>query len=137
MYLLNKNQNKFKICNVIRKLLLQDKTIQLLVGNRIYPIISIEQAGQGSFIVYQRESYSHQMTKQGIYQETADVFVTAVSSDYDESQAIAEAIYMCLQDVYNYTDEETGMIINRINMIDSTEDYAADRYIQVLKFNIQ
>lgn len=137
MYILSKEQNKFKVCNVVRDILLKDNTIQLLVGNRIYPIMAIEGVGEGPFIVYQRSSYQHNRTKQGIYEEIAEVFIIAISSDYDESQELAERIYLCLQDITKYVDDKTGMIINHIDLIDSTEEYAADRYIQVLKFRIE
>lgn len=137
MYITDKENTKFKVCNTIRKFLLANKTIQLLVGNRIFPIISIEQAGQGDFIVYQRESYSQMKTKQGIYDQQCTVFISCVSSSYDTSQEIAEQVYLTLQDVYNYVDPDNGVIINSIDLEDSTEDYAADRYLQVLKFRIQ
>jgi hypothetical protein len=137
MYITDKENTKFKVCNRIRKFLLENKTIQMLVGNRIFPIISIEQAGQGDFIVYQRESYSQMKTKQGIYDQQCTVFITCVSSDYDTSQEIAEQVYLTLQNVYNYIDQDNGIIINQIDLEDSTEDYAADRYLQVLKFRIQ
>ena len=137
MYITDKENTKFKVCNTIRKFLLENKTIQMLVGNRIFPIISIEQAGQGDFIVYQRESYSQMKTKQGIYDQQCTVFITCVSSDYDTSQEIAEQVYLTLQNVYNYIDQDNGIIINQIDLEDSTEDYAADRYLQVLKFRIQ
>lgn len=137
MYITGKNNTKFKVCNTIRKFLMNNETIKLLVGNRIFPIISIEGAGQGDFIVYQRESYSQMKTKQGIYDQQCSIFITCVSSDYDTSQEIAEQVYLCLQDIYNYQDPDNGVIINHIDLEDSTEDYAADRYLQVLKFRIQ
>jgi len=135
-YIMNKKDTKFRVCNVIRKFLLENKTLQLLIGNRIYPIISIEAAGDGDCILYARESYSQARTKQGIYEQRCSVFITCISSDYDTSQEIAEQVYLTLQDINNYIDEETGIIINKIDMVDSTEDYASDRYLQVLKFQI-
>lgn len=136
-YITNKENTKFKVTTVIRKFLMNNDTLKLLVGNRIYPIISIEQAGEGDFIVYQRESYSQMKTKQGIYDQQVSIFISCVSSDYDTSQELAEQVYLCLQDIYNYIDEETGIIINHIDLEDSTEDYAGGRYIQVLKFRVE
>lgn len=137
MYITDKTNTKFKVCNTIRKFLLNNETINLLVGNRIFPILSIEQAGDGDFIVYQRESYSQMKTKQGIYDQQVSVFITCVSSDYDTSQEIAEQVYLALQNINNYIDPDNGVIINSIDLEDSTEDYAADKYLQVLKFRIQ
>jgi hypothetical protein len=108
----------------------------MLVGNRIFPIISIEQAKEGDFIVYQREEYSIQKTKNGIYEQEVSVFITCVSSDYDVSQEIAEQVYLTLQNINNYIDPDSGMVINYIDLADSTEDYAVDKFIQVLKFRI-
>ena len=137
MYITDKTNTKFKVCNTIRKFLLNNETINLLVGNRIFQILSIEQAGDGDFIVYQRESYSQMKTKQGIYDQQVSVFITCVSSDYDTSQEIAEQVYLALQNINNYIDPDNGVIINSIDLEDSTEDYAADKYLQVLKFRIQ
>lgn len=136
MYILEKPDSKFKVCTVLRNIMLADQTLNLLVGNRIFPIISIEKAGDGNFIVYQRESYSIQRTKQGIYEQNCTVYITCVASDYDESQEIAEAIYLALEGVRNLQDSETGVTINQVSLIDSTEDFVADKYIQVLKFQI-
>ncbi len=52
MYITDKRNTKFKVCNTIRKFLMDNETIQLLVGNRIFPILSIEKAGDGDLIVY-------------------------------------------------------------------------------------
>jgi hypothetical protein len=136
MIITDKTNTKFKITNVIRKFLLENKTLQMLVGNRIFPIISIEQAKEGDFIVYQREEYSIQKTKNGIYEQEVSVFITCVSSDYDVSQEIAEQVYLTLQNINNYIDPDSGMVINYIDLADSTEDYAVDKFIQVLKFRI-
>lgn len=136
MFILDKTDTKFKVCNVIRKFLLENETLQLLVGNRIYPIMAVEGVGDGDFIIYQRESYGQSKTKQGIYEQTCSVFIVCVSSDYDTSQEIAEQVYFTLQDVNRYIDDENGIVINKIDMVDSTEDYAGDKYLQVLKFKI-
>lgn len=135
-YILNKKDTKFRVCNVIRKFLLENKTLQLLIGNRIYPAIAIEGVGDGDFILYRRGSYSLQKTKQGIYEQDCEVFIICVSADYDTSQEIAEQVYITLQDVHNYIDQDTGIVINKIDMTDSTEEYLSDRFVQVLKFKI-
>ncbi len=137
MYINNKKDTKFKVTNVIRRFLMENETINMLVGKRIFPCISIEEAGDGDFITYQRDSYSQMKTKQGIYDQQVSIFISCVSSDYDTSQEIAEQVFLCLQDIYNYRDEETGIIINHIDLEDSTEAYAADKYLQVLKFRVE
>lgn len=137
MYIINKEDTKFKVTTVIRKFLMQNNTLKLLIGNRIYPVLAIEEAGEGDFIAYQRASYSQMKTKQGIYDQYVSIIITCVSSDYDTSQEIAEQVYLCLQDIYNYIDEETGIVINHIDLEDSMEDYGAGKFIQILKFKVE
>ena len=137
MLIQDKTDTKFKVTTVLRKFLMNNQSINLLVGKRIFPVLSIEEAGEGDFIVYQRESYSQMKTKMGIYDQQVSVIISCVSSDYDTSQEIAEQVYLTLQDICNYKDEETGIIINRIDLEDSTEDYGGGRFIQVLKFKVE
>ena len=137
MYITNKENTKFKVCNTIRKFLLENKTLQLLVGKRIFPVTLTEGAGDGDFVLYQRGSYKLSKTKQGIYDQECLILITCVSSDYDTSQEIAEQVYLSLQDIHNYKDPETGTIINWIDLDDSREEYAADKFVQLLIFRIQ
>ena len=136
-YVTNKENTKFKVTTVIRKFLMNNETLKMLVGNRIYPIICPEQAGDGDFIVYQRGDYSLLKTKQGIYDQQCKISISCVSSDYDTSQELAEQVYLCLQDIYNYRDDDTSIIINHIDLDGSLEDYAAGKYIQVLSFKVE
>ena len=136
-FITGKDNTKFKVTRVIRKFLMDNRTINLLVGKRIYPVITIEEAGQGDFIVITRDSYSQMKTKSGIYDQQVSILISCVSSDYDTSQEIAEQVYLALQDLFNYRDEETGIIINRIDLEDSAEDYGGGRFIQVLKFKVE
>lgn len=137
MFIQDKTNTKFKVCNTIRKFLMDNKTINLLVGNRIFPVICPEQATQGDFIIYERGDYSQMKTKQGIYDQQCSIYIYCYCSDYDTSQELAEQVYLTLQDVYNYKDPDNGIIINHIDLENSIEDYAADKYIQVLKFLVQ
>ena len=50
---------------------------------------------------------------------------------------MAEEAFLRLDDVVNYENPDTGVRISRITMTDSTEDFAADRYIVTLKFDIE
>lgn len=136
MHILGKQDTKFRVCTTIRKILLQDDDVKALVGDKIYPIVSIEEAPEGNFIVYQRDSYSIRKTHQGIYEQECAVFINCVSTDYDESQRMAEAVFNALQNVHNYVDEIDNIIINEINLEDSIEDYAAGKFLQILKFEI-
>lgn len=129
-----KIDTKFLVCTEIRRLLLENTELSELVGNKIYPIIAPE-GTTGDYIVYVRDQYSISRTKQGIYEQTCIVFISCISESYDTSQKLAEAVFNCLDGKYKITTE--NLVINSIEMLDSTEDYADDVYIQTLEFSIK
>lgn len=131
-----KFQPKFTICTAIRKMLLEDEKLKELVGNKVYPIIAPENITT-NYIVYQRDEYSIDRVKQGISNQNCIVFITCVSSDYDTSCLLAEAVFNCLDNRYNINTETQS--IRSIQMTDSTEDISInkDNYIQTLAFEIK
>lgn len=130
----SKLQTKFSVCTLIRERLLNDEKIKELVDSRIYPIIAPENT-QGNYIVYVRDEYSIDRTKTGIVFHNCIVFISCVSSSYDESQEIADAVFQCLDGKYKINTEAHN--INAIELVDSTEDYDGDVYIQTLSFSIK
>lgn len=130
----SKLQTKFSVCTLIRERLLADEKIKELVDSRIYPIIAPE-GTEGSYIVYVRDEYSIDRTKTGIVFHNCIVFISCVSSSYDESQEIADAVFQALDGKYKINTEQHN--INSIELIDSTEDYDGDVYIQTLSFSIK
>lgn len=131
-----KQNTKFTVMSDIRNKLLEDPEIRSIIANRIFPVTCPEEIPNGAFIVYSRDSYGIDTTKQGIYQERCNVFISCVSSDYDEASMLAEKVFMCIHGYWNYKNNETGVIINQVNLNDSTEDYANDKYIVTLSFEI-
>lgn len=132
--MLNKKQTKFAVCTLLRELLLSDETVNKLIGKQIYPIIAPEKT-KGNYIVYVRDEYSIERTKQGIYNQNCIVYISCVSSNYDTSQEMADAVFQCLDNKYNIRNETQN--IESIEMIDSTEDYDGDVYVQTLQFKIK
>lgn len=130
----SKLQTKFSVCTLIREKLLEDEKIKGLVDSRIYPIIAPE-GTEGNYIVYVRDEYSIDRTKVGIAFHNCIVFISCVSSSYDESQKIADAVFQCLDGKYRINTEQHN--INAIELVDSTEDYDGDVYIQTLSFSIK
>lgn len=130
----SKLQTKFSVCTLIRERLLADEKIKELVGNKIFPIIAPEST-EGNYIVYVRDEYSIDRTKTGIAFHNCIVFISCVSSSYDESQEIADAVFQCLDGKYRINTEQHN--INAIELVDSTEDYDGDVYIQTLSFLIK
>lgn len=130
-----KIQTKFNICTVIRKILLEDETVQSYVGKKIYPIQAPEQT-EGDYIVYQRDEYSIDRTKApAIVNQTCVVYISVVSPDYDNSNIIADAVFQALDGKYNINEDKQS--IREILMDDSTEDKVGDKYIQTLRFIIK
>lgn len=130
----SKLQTKFSVCTLIREKLLADEKIKELVGTQIYPIIAPE-GTTNNYIVYVRDEYSIDRTKVGITFHNCIVFISCVSSSYDESQKIADAVFQALDGKYKINTEQHN--INSIELIDSTEDYDGDVYIQTLSFSIK
>lgn len=131
-----KLNTKFNVCTAIRTILYNDEHVRSLVNDRIFPIVAPEKT-QGNFIIYQRDSYVLRKTHMNIYEQSCTIFITCVSSSYDESQLMADAVFKSLQGLYSYKDEDTGVVINSIDLVDSTEDAVGDKYIQVLYFDIK
>lgn len=134
-YITDKQHNKFHVMTPIRKMMLNDENIKGYVQDKIYPVICPEDALNGSFIVYSRDSYGIEKTHQGIYQQNCRVYISCVASDYDTANNIAEAVFNCLQRIVNYKDKNT--VINEINMVDSTEDFADDRFVITMAYEIK
>lgn len=130
----SKLQTKFSVCTLIRERLLADEKIKELVGTQVFPIIAPENT-QGNYIVYVRDEYSIDRIKTGIAFHNCIVFISCVSSSYDESQEIADAVFQCLDGKYRINTEQHN--INAIELVDSTEDYDGDVYIQTLSFSIK
>lgn len=127
-----KAQSKFRIGTTIRKLLIENEEVKKLVGDKIFPLVA-PQSIEGDLIVYYRDEYSKDYTKMGVYNDNCKVFVTIVSDNYDRSQEIAEAVDNALEGTF-FQNTENQI---QIRLSDSTEDYADNKYIQVLLFEIQ
>lgn len=127
-----KAKPKFRIGTTIRKILIENEEVKKLVGDKIFPLVA-PQSTEGDLIVYYRDEYSKDYTNMGVYNDNCKVFVTIVSDNYDRSQEIAEAVDNALEGTFfQNTDNQI-----QVRLSDSTEDYADNKYIQVLLFEIQ
>lgn len=124
----NPANSKFKITTVLRQILLSDERFVNLVGDKVFPLFAPE-GTEGDIVLYTRDEYSLDYSKMGITSQLCNVYINVVSSDYDRGQDIAELIFNILQG-----DFSDGL---KIRMLDSTEDYADKKYIQVLLFSIE
>ena len=121
--------SKFKITTPIREILLSKPEIASMVGSKIFPIVAPKDTA-GDFIIYQRDGYSKDSTKMGIYKQVPAVYINAISDNYDRSQELADLIYNSLEGTFS----DPSMTIK---LIDSTEDFEDGKYIQVMLFEVE
>ena len=122
---------KWFIGNTIRDILI-DSTVYEQVGNHIYPLVAPENT-KGDFIVYLRQKYGRESVKQGIYEDACEVAVIAISEDYDRATELAAKIDLVLSGRHNI-DSECKL---DIALVDSTETFEDNKYIETLVFSIK
>lgn len=116
----------------INKLLSTDN-IKSVVNNKVYPLIAPLNTNF-PYIVFQRTSTPYN-TKDNIYQDNVNIEIITVSDNYDKSVALAELIRNELEGKRNITVEEFR--IASIKLIDTSESYSNDAYLQSLTFNFR
>lgn len=124
---------KWHIGNNIRDILLADSGVSSQVSSEhIYPIVAPENT-KGDFIVYIRQKYAKKMVNQGVYEDECEVAVIGISENYDNAIDLAEKIDNALTGTHTNDD---GMKIN-ITLLDSTEVFEDNKYIETLVFGIK
>lgn len=123
---------KWFVGNDIRDILLADSGVTAQVGNHIYPCVAAENT-TGDFIIYQRQKYSKDTVKVGVYEDDCQVAVVGISDDYDRAIALASNIDNALTGLHT---NESGVTID-IRLIDSTEVFDDNKYIETLLFGIK
>lgn len=116
----------------INKLLSVD-TIKSVVNNKVYPLIAPLNTNF-PYIVFKRTSTPYN-SKDNIYQDNVNIEIITVSDNYDKSVALAELIRNELEGKRNITVEEFR--ISTIKLIDTSESYSNDAYLQSLTFNFR
>lgn len=122
-------ESKFKITTKVRTALLARTEISEMVGTQVFPVVAPKDT-KGDFIIYQRDQYSKDYTKMGVYGQQCRVYINAISEDYDTSQELAYQINESMEGYH----EDLNM---DVKLIDSTEDFEDGKYIQVLLFDIK
>lgn len=105
---------------------------------RIFPIIA-DKGVEGNFAVYRRTALNVSDTKDLYnYEEVAYMDIIVVSSTYDNSVELAQAIKIRLEAVNGdfETANEEAITIGNIEMTNASEDWQNDAYIQRLTFKI-
>lgn len=123
---------KWNIGNTVRAILMADEDVHNKVGNNIYPLVASEDV-KGDFIVYKRDRYTKSKTKMGVHEDNVEVYVTAVSDNYDSAIELAALIDNAL--IGEHILEDGGKIT--IDLADSTEDFDDNKYIETILLNIK
>lgn len=123
---------KWAIGNDIREVLLANTAITEAVGTDIYPLIAPENT-EGDFILYQRDKYRKSYTKMGVYEDSCNIIITVVSDSYDNALYLASEIDNSLTGRHI---KDTGERIS-MNLIDSSESFEDNKYIETLLFEIK
>lgn len=124
---------KWFIGDAIRDILLADVDVYHQVGNHIYPIVAAENT-KGDFIVYLRQKYGRSYVKQGILEDECEVAVVAISENYDNALQLASNIDSSLSGTHSLGDD--GCKVD-ILLMDSTESFEDNKYIETLIFKIK
>lgn len=123
---------KWFVGNDIRDILLKDEGIIEQVEEKIFPLVA-PITTEGDFILYMRNKYAKSTVKQGVYMDECEVAVVGISDNYDNAVALASKIDNSLSGQHTL---ENGVRL-QITLVDSTETFDDDKYIETLIFNIK
>lgn len=119
-----------RIGSVVKNII-DNMSVHNQIGGRIYPIVADHV--KKPFIVYQRTGVDVSANKDTYYQ-SADVSIDilTMSDNYTQSVDIAESI---INEMPNNGIETELFNIDNINLVNATETYQDDVYVQALTFN--
>lgn len=122
---------KLNVGKAIYNILSQDETVGL--KNKIFPLIA-ENGTTYPFCVYKRNSLSFDITKD-VYKTQLEgiVELTIVSDKYEQSIEVAETI---TEKLSKSKGVFANIEIKKIEIIDASEDYQDDAYIQNITIKI-
>lgn len=122
---------KWFVGNDARAIMLGDEEIVKQVGNNIYPLVAAE-GTTGDFIIYSRDQYAKSDSKMGVYEDKCQLAVVAISENYDRAISLASKIDNALTGQHI-----VGEFKIQIRLVDSTETYEDNKYIETLIFSIK
>lgn len=126
-----KSYQKWFIGNDVRSILLADEDVASQVGQHVYPLVAPENT-DGDFIIYSRQKYSKTNAKAGVVEDECLLAVIAVSDNYDNSVALAAKIDNALTGQHNIEGIRIDLFLQ-----DSTEEFAENKFIQTLLFQVK
>ena len=126
-----KSYQKWFVGNDARAIMLADADIVEQVGNNIYPLVAAE-GTTGDIIIYSRDQYGKKDAKMGVYEDNCQLAIVAISENYDRAISLASKIDNALTGQH-----VVGEYKIQIRLVDSTETYEDNKYIETLIFQIK
>ena len=125
-----------QIGKAIYSILSADAELSALVGNRIFPLIAVKAHDEETiypFIVFRRDSINPSYSKDGINSDITTVSILCVSNDYEQSALVAD---LALSALSGKRGTFEGEIIDSIRLIEASEDFQEDAFVQSIKITI-
>lgn len=126
-------ETSINIGKVVKDILYQDKALNNLVKNQVFPMIA-EENTTFPFIVYRRNSIRKASTKDYVNDEIASVDVVVASDKYSQGVEIAERVRFVLE---RGEYEGENFSVDNITLSNASEQYMQNTYIQTLTFDIE
>lgn len=120
---------------VVKSILLQDKELSKLVGSRVFPLIA-DKGTSFPFIVYRRDGLTPSSNKDRlVYDTQVRMSFIVASSDYRQGLDICSKVV----DVLLASQGRTigGLDITDLELLDTSEEYREDTFLQLLTVNIK
>lgn len=119
---------------LINRILHGSPAVSGFVGDRIYPIVTIEDT-VFPFLVYERDSVVPKWTKDGRAYDSVSCTVMVFSENYAESARIAESVRTAMEG--GDGESMDGFVVECIEMSSASELYSNDTFVQQLTFTME
>ncbi len=114
----------------INALLKDDTALTELIGDRMYPIVTVHET-TFPFVVYERTAVGSEYTKDGRTEDSVSCAVYILAETYEESVRIAELARKALE---GKAADYDGFSVTDAEFSGATEAYDSDTFIQRLDF---
>ena len=103
------------------------------IDDKIYPIFAPDEI-LVPFLVYERRNIVPSYTKDGLLYDEVGITINIVSADYSDGIEIANIVRSALE---LKSGDYSGVHIYRTELINSSEDYGVDGFIQTIDFTFK
>lgn len=124
-------KSSIEIGKYIRNKMINSDKLRKYVDNKIFPMIADEET-TFPFIAYSRDTITQDYVKGMGVLDNVEVSIKIVSLDYSESCEIASIV----EELFNLKKDENYKIQDS-RIIDITENYYENAYIQTLNFKFK